>query len=297
VLADQRAADAVNADSLLACFNLPDAPLLYSGSNIVLGTVSYMVNNGTTLVELRDVTIFDHTVSEFVSCNPGVTTPGYCQNATMSFGVDNCPGVDNLDQANTNTEPIALPKPAPVWDDVTNPAADYEGDACDSDIDGDGVTNVDEATLGLDQYGWDTDGDRTSDGAERACGSSPTSAASTPSGPDGDIDGLPDACEAAFGTDPADRDSDDDAVSDGVEVRYWRTNPLAANTDGDECSDAKEIASTNGDRAVNSGDLLILALNYGPVAPGLWPYEANGDGAINSGDQLFAANVFGPCVG
>ena len=287
----------VIAESITACLNISDPRLLASGSSIVLGTVSYITTNGATPVELREVNIYDHQVTEFLSCNPELTAGGYCQNATLSFGVDNCPGVDNVDQANVNTEPIVLPKPAPKWNDVTNPAADYEGDACDPDIDGDGVTNGDEATLGLDVYDWDTDGDRTSDGAEVACGSNPTSAASTPNGPDGDIDGLPDACEAAFGTDPADRDSDDDAVSDGVEVRYWRSNPLAANTDGDECSDAKEISSLNGDRSVNSGDLLILALNYGPVAPSLWPYDANGDGVINSGDQLFAALVFGPCRG
>ncbi len=279
-----------------SCINISSPPTIISGTSLVLGTIYYTVNNGTFLAELRDVNVFDDSITEMISCNPWLTVEGYCQNATMSFGVDNCPSVVNLDQANTNSEPIALPKPAPAWDDVTNPAADYEGDACDSDIDGDGVSNTDEATLSLDAYDWDTDNDRVSDGAERACGSNPSLASSVPSGADGDNDGLPDACESAFGTNPADSDSDDDAVKDGVEVRYWRTNPLARDTDGDECSDAKEIATVNGDRAVNSGDLLILVLNFGALPPGLWPYDSNGDARINSGDQLFAANTFGPCA-
>ncbi len=43
---------------------------------------------------------------------------------------------------------------------------DGRGDICDSDIDGDGLTNTEEATAGTESNKWDTDGDHLSDGLE-----------------------------------------------------------------------------------------------------------------------------------
>ena len=96
---------------------------------------------------------------------------------------DNCLFVLNPGQENTNGEILPLPKPIPVYNDHTNPAHDVEGDACDADIDGDGVANGTETGLGLSPYVWDTDGDRTNDGTELNCGSNPLVAASNLSGP------------------------------------------------------------------------------------------------------------------
>ena len=80
--------------------------------------------------------------------------------------LDNCPTVYNPGQENVNGEPMLLPKPFPTNDDATNPAGDSDGNACDSDIDGDGVANGAETLAGLSPYIWDTDGDRTNDGTE-----------------------------------------------------------------------------------------------------------------------------------
>jgi len=61
---------------------------------------------------------------------------------------DNCPSVANADQANLD--------------------GDGQGDACDDDIDGDGLSNVVEAAIKSDPRKADTDGDGVKDGAD-AC--------------------------------------------------------------------------------------------------------------------------------
>lgn len=209
---------------------------------------------------------------------------------------DNCVFVVNPSQTNTNGEPMLLPKPSPVYNDATNPANDNEGDACDDDDDGDGILDVAETVLLLSPLVWDTDGDRTNDGTEIACGSNPLLATSNLSGVDTDNDRLPDACEAVYGTNPADVDSDDDFLLDGWEVRYWMSNPLVANTEGDDCQDAREVASVNGDRNVNSLDLNQLALRFGALTPEFRPFDSNGDGQISAIDLAFAAQRFGMCT-
>lgn len=100
--------------------------------------------------------------------NNDVDGDGVCGN------VDNCPGDANADQANNDGDGL--------------------GDACDPDDDNDGLSDVDEATLGTD-----------------------------PNNPDSDVDGLTDAEEVALAAggdcpDPLDDDSDDDTLSDSQEV-------------------------------------------------------------------------------
>jgi len=61
--------------------------------------------------------------------------------------------------------------------------------------------------------------------------------------PDGDEDndGLSNAREAELSTDPFDADTDDDNLSDGVEVNDLQTNPLSVDTDGDTMDDFWEV--------------------------------------------------------
>jgi PKD repeat protein len=209
---------------------------------------------------------------------------------------DNCIAVFNPAQANMNGEVIPLPKPFPLFDDHTNPAADDEGDACDSDIDGDGLTNDQELAAGTSPFIFDSDGDRTNDGTEVRCGSNPILAVSNLAGPDTDGDGLPDACEALYGSNPALPDTDGDGVRDGVEVRYWLSNPLSRDTDGDGCNDAVEIASVTADRAVTAADLGLIAGRFGALPPEYRALDSNGDGLITAADLGFTAAQFGPCV-
>ncbi len=65
-------------------------------------------------------------------------------------------------------------------------------------------------------------------------------------GEDSDMDGLLDGEEEALGTNPRNRDSDGDGLSDAAEVAEHHTNPLLSDSDADGYSDRHEIsASTN----------------------------------------------------
>jgi hypothetical protein len=65
-------------------------------------------------------------------------------------------------------------------------------------------------------------------------------------GLDGDSDGLTNLQEFLNNTNPKNADSDDDGLTDGVEVIEYGTEPLNSDTDNDGYSDGEEVAaSTN----------------------------------------------------
>jgi len=58
---------------------------------------------------------------------------------------------------------------------------------------------------------------------------------------DSDNDGLTDAQEAIYHTDPLKVDTDGDGLSDYEEIMIYHTNPLVADTDGDGYTDGNEV--------------------------------------------------------
>jgi len=60
---------------------------------------------------------------------------------------------------------------------------------------------------------------------------------------DSDSDGLADAEEAIYGTNPSVADTDGDGLTDYDEVKIYHTNPLVADTDGDTYLDGAEVKS------------------------------------------------------
>jgi Mg-chelatase subunit ChlD len=115
----------------------------------------------------------------------------------------------------------------------------------EEDLDGDGLSNSDEALLGTDLLNADTDGDGLSDGAEWAIGLDPLSPDSDGDGtPDGledvDDDGLDGETEDALGTDPLNPDTDGDGIGDGDEAALG-ADPLNPDTDGDGAPDGREV--------------------------------------------------------
>jgi formylglycine-generating enzyme required for sulfatase activity len=88
-------------------------------------------------------------------------------------------------------------------------------------------------------------------------------------GADADDDGLTNAEEASAGTDPANRDSDGDGQSDGLEVKRFHTNPLSPDSDGDGAYDGYElftrktdpnVADALGDGPQNVVDGVVVAV-------------------------------------
>lgn len=229
------------------------------------------------------------------TASPTATT---CANDIDCDGVlnasDNCPSIANPGQENRNAEVIPLPSPLP-YNDATNAHSSPLGDACNPDVDGDGLTNVQEIAIGTDPLNPDTDGDRQGDGAEIRCGSDPLSALSKVSGKDTDRDLIPDACEAIIGTNPNLVDTDGDGLGDGAEFFRLGTNPLVADTDGDGCVDGDEAATINGDRNVNVLDLAAVAGHLATAGEPLYvrDFDMNGDGDTNSLDLMLMATRLG----
>ncbi|MBI5289501.1 MAG: hypothetical protein HY873_11075 [Chloroflexi bacterium] len=184
---------------------------------------------------------------------------------TVANTVDNCATVPNGDQINT---------------DQPYPNSDPLGDACDPDDDNDG--RADDVELSgtqcfghiTDPFLRDTDGDRHIDSWECGPGQSdPTVAGSTRRQGAGDSDG--------------------DLLLDDWEQRGWGTLIATRDTDGDGCNDGKEVADINHGGSVNSGDLLLVALQAGKRTEAT---DITRDGITNSGDLLAAARAFGRCA-
>jgi hypothetical protein len=58
---------------------------------------------------------------------------------------------------------------------------------------------------------------------------------------DKDLDGIPDAEEAKYKTNPVSSDTDEDGLTDQHEIFVFKTNPLKADTDGDGKADGYEM--------------------------------------------------------
>ncbi len=82
-------------------------------------------------------------------------------------------------------------------------------------------------------------------GTEGGVATVATVAPTTP--PDRDEDGLSDADEEEFGTDPDNPDSEGDHVNDGDEVHEWGTDPLDNDSDDDFLTDGDEVNITDTD--------------------------------------------------
>jgi hypothetical protein len=101
---------------------------------------------------------------------------------------------------------------------------------------------------------------------------------------DSDGDGLVDADELVYGTDPAQPDTDHDGVSDGVEVHERNTSPLLADTDGDGQGDATDLVTFNHCTTRGLGAPQLISppserLIVEPRPTLRWHVPANADGA------------------
>ena len=104
---------------------------------------------------------------------------------------------------------------------------------------------------------------------------------------DADNDGLTNKEEKKLGTDPHNRDTDGDGLSDGDEVLKYHTDPLKKDSDGDGLNDYDEVMvyhtdpnkpDTDGD-GLNDGDE-VMKYKTDPLK-----VDTDGDG-LNDGDEV-----------
>jgi Bacterial TSP3 repeat len=109
-----------------------------------------------------------------------------------------------------------------------------------TDLDNDGLSNLEEVLNLTRPLVADTDGDGLKDGAEvKTYKTNPTKK-------DTDGDGLTDGAEVnTYKTNPKAKDTDGDGLTDSDEVNTYKTNPLKADSDGDGFSDISEIFPPN----------------------------------------------------
>lgn len=167
-----------------------------------------------------------------------------------------------------------------------------------TDSDGDGLNDEDEAALGTDPNDPDSDDDGLLDGQEVALGTDPLDE-------DSDDDGLLDGEEAgqgSLGTDPIDADTDDDGLTDGAEVDTHGTDPLDADSDDDGLMDGEEV-DTHGtdplDEDTDNGGVLDgdeIDLGTDPLNPAddTAAQDDDGDGLTNAQEEAFGTDPNDP---
>ncbi len=142
----------------------------------------------------------------------------------------------------------------------------------------------------------------TADARAGACGTDACPDRRRPVSESGDIDGdgLSDVDEAAYGSDPLNRDYDADGLLDGEEVYVHGTDPLNNDTDGDGLLDGEEVnqfgtssvsTDADGDGLVDDDEIFV----YG-TAPEA--FDTDGDG-IGDGEEVFTfgTNPLDPASG
>lgn len=206
--------------------------------------------------------------------------------ANTDTNFDNCLFVANPDQKNTDGNFIDN-GPDHAVDDLTAPKSDRDGDACDDDDDNDSLDDDEEVAgahpscpgKATDPLNADTDGDGARDGGDCFSGN-PLDPAVRP--PVGDCGGRR-------------IDSDGDALSAYLEGCAYGTSDWSLDSDEDGITDGCEVASLNEDTIVNSGDQLLLAIEYVRVLlTSTRPhpnFDLNKDGRLDSADQLLMARV------
>ena len=226
------------------------------------------------------------TQADFTVHSVGAACDG-CGDGNLDEGED-CDDGNNEDGDEC---PASCLNVCPGSDDTSDLDADGIPDACDPDIDGDGLLNVEEEgddeheAIGTDPRNPDTDGDGLGDGEEYGY-ADVVGIGTDPLDPDTDDDGLTDGEEYGYegvegvGTNPLDPDTDKDGLTDGGEVGYagvvgTGTDPLDPDTDDDGLTDGGEVGyegvegtatdplnpDTDGDGLTDGGEV-----GYGDVA-------------------------------
>ena len=216
-----------------------------------------------------------------------------------SDGVDDFDG-DGITNDDESDENAAIPTDVdglPGNDIVTPLDTDQDGipNTTDTDDDGDGINDADEALIGTDPLLFDTDGDGNSDGVDDFDGDGITNAdesdenAAIPT----DLDGLPgNDIVTPLDTDgdgipnTTDTDDDGDGINDADEALIG-TDPLLFDTDGDGNSDGVDDFDGDGITNADESDENAAIPTDVDGLPGndiVTPLDTDGDGIPDTTD-------------
>jgi hypothetical protein len=174
---------------------------------------------------------------------------------------DNCPVTPN--------GPLIL-DPDDAGIPQRNTDGDAEGNACDSDDDNDGLSDIDEAAAGTDSTNPDTDGDGVLDGVDE----NPLNAGISGDADSDGLDNLFDNCTNAANFPDAGGNFQLDSNGDGY---------------GNACD-----ADLNNDGIANGLDVGLFLAEFGTAGPDA---DFNGDGIVNGLDVGTFVNGFGKAPG
>jgi subtilisin-like proprotein convertase family protein len=240
----------------------------------------------------------------------GAVCPGDADCDGVPDSTDNCPSVYNPGQENSDSGPPpsgtgAIGNGASILgDDITIANGDALGDACDPDMDNDGIPNASDSDPG---------GDITYDDNNNgipcfAPDIDPAVPADTGPSWDADCNGVLDGVEAIcpLAVNPT-GDTDGDGLKNTWEVCKWGTNPNIVDSDSDGAGDCQEALDSNGNGTFDfGGDVLNMAkAALLPAGTGAGKFGRDGDfdlngvGGIGFGDDVLnaARMAFGllPC--
>ena len=168
-------------------------------------------------------------------------------------GDDNCPLDYNPAQENTDSGPARYGGHigngrSIAGDDATIPNGDSLGDACDPDMDNDGIPDASDSDPG---------GDITYDDNANGNACVPLGTDAADDGPswDADCNGVLDGIEGScpLAVNPT-GDDDGDGLLNTWEVCKWGTDPAVQDSDGDTLGDCKEAVDSDGNGIIDFGN-------------------------------------------
>jgi len=195
--------------------------------------------------------------------------------------VDNCPLVANPGQYNSDSGPppsgsgaIGNGTGLPGHDE-TIPNGDSLGDACDADLDNDGIANATDPDPG---------GDITYDDNNNGIMCLVDAADDGPSW-DSDCNGVLDGVEGSCPlTVNPNGDDDADGLLNTWEVCKWGTNPAVIDSDGDTLGDCVEAVDTDGNGIIDFGGDALNSARATLLSPGA--FGKDGDFDLNGNNVL-----------
>ena len=235
-----------------------------------------------------------------------VSVNGVCTLANLgdTAADDNCPTIANPGQENSDSLPDFTNSPntpdgAIYRGDATNPHQDHQGDACDQDMDNDGLSNLVEAGFQHPNVAPGAAGGPTTGtlwclplGASAPAGGS-TIVSTGPLNPDSDSDGGLDGRECQFGSDPTSAGTNSCQPTCDITTRF----PPASGNDADGdllFPDAAEVfyrTSSISQPVPSLGELMDLEqpASYGTLVPDskIGPADNDSDGdLLNDGVEV-----------